>query len=609
VEEILMNSAVADPLAGVFKPDPRAVLLRDTMVLEDLRLDEAASKDGKVVMEGIFAKCGIPTKNKRVYSEGLWKKNIARLNERMGQKAVYGELDHPSDGKTLLQRVSHYLTGLRIVGETVVGRLELLPDKFGTPAAQAHSIISSGGKIGVSSRGFGLTETDRHGNTVVKEDSYRLDTFDLVADPAVDDAYPEVCYEDVYGGGATMSDTVTLESLKKDHPDLVDAIEGAARTEVDEVAGRAADAIEKLKAENADLRSRLASVEGDAGDLRERMATEVAAAIERHTAEITERVKSDLMSDPDVALAKRLVSEDIPALLRPLVRMGGEPGDADKELADTKLSLRQAESDVQALTGKVTELAVAYRVATTLEFDPHADTIREMLGDLSKIDSPDDATVRIEAIRKTLRDKGMYEGEIASWNDLDDVVGRAADAIDLLKRENAELEGRVASMEADMNEGQAKVDAGALAEAKAKVANLVRENADLSLRLRVEEMISHRRDREAIRDRLIECGSVGAAEAMFESLAEYGDGADDDAGGAGFVMERVRARLRSRSRAAREDEMQEEGGRPSVGAGAAGKRTGSRSGGGDTSLLESDLRRAGLDLDDVMVQPPAGDGK
>jgi len=596
-------NALSDPMAGVFTPDPKALLLRDTMVLEDLRLDEAASKDGKVVMEGIFAKCGIPTKNKRVYGEGLWKKNIVRLNERMEAKRVFGELDHPSDGKTLLQRASHYLTGLRIEGDTVIGRLELLPDKSGTPAAQAHSIISSGGKMGVSSRGFGLTETDRHGNTVVKEDSYRLDTFDLVADPAVDDAYPEVCYEDVYGGGTTMSGTLTLESLRKDNPGLVEQIEAAAKAEANGVAGRAADAIEAMQTENASLKARLAALDGDAGDLRERMATEVAAAVEQRTAQITERVKSDLMSDPDVALAKRIVSEDIPALLKPLVRIGGDEGDAERELADTKLALRQSEANVDALAGKMTELTVAYRVASVLEFDPHADTIREMLGDLSQIESPEAATSRIDSIRKTLRDKGMYEGEIQSRADLDAMAERAADAIEALKQEKVDLEERVASLEAKLTESQNKVDAGALAEAKAKVKRLATENDDLKLKLRVEEMISHRTDREALRDRLMECESVKQAEAMFESLAE------SESGG-GSIMERVRARMQGRSRATQDDEMQLGEQDSSVGAGAASGKTNSKRGGGEPSLLESDLKAVGLDLDDVKGQEPtAGDGK
>ena len=78
-------------------------LLTDVRFVQ-LSLDEATG-DGKIKVKGEFAKCDIATENKRIYPEGVWNKEIGRLGRALGERRVFGEMDHPSDGRTSLNRV------------------------------------------------------------------------------------------------------------------------------------------------------------------------------------------------------------------------------------------------------------------------------------------------------------------------------------------------------------------------------------------------------------------------------------------------------------------------------------------------------------------------
>ncbi len=60
-----------------------------------------------MVARGEFGRWGVATQNGRIYSESLMGREIKRLNEDLKSRRVLGELDHPSDGKTSLKRVSH----------------------------------------------------------------------------------------------------------------------------------------------------------------------------------------------------------------------------------------------------------------------------------------------------------------------------------------------------------------------------------------------------------------------------------------------------------------------------------------------------------------------
>jgi hypothetical protein len=164
-------------------------LLEDVTPIK-LSLEEGDS--GKIRITGPFGLCGTPTANKRLYSRPIIESNIKRLAEAMGNRRLFGELDHPSDGKTSLKRVSHIITNLAIEDDgTVTGTMEPLP----TPMGKVLTALAEAGcELGVSSRGMGSTVTNKDGIDEVQDD-FVLKTYDVVADPASKNAFPKVVKE------------------------------------------------------------------------------------------------------------------------------------------------------------------------------------------------------------------------------------------------------------------------------------------------------------------------------------------------------------------------------------------------------------------------------
>ena len=142
------------------------------------------SANGRFRVEGVFQRSDIENANKRVYPRTIWEKELkeARVREVLENRAMFGELDHPSDGKTSLKRVSHLITELQLRDDGIVhGAAEILP----TPNGQIlKALFESGAQIGISSRGSGSVQ-----NGVVQED-FKLSTFDFVARPSTPGAIP-----------------------------------------------------------------------------------------------------------------------------------------------------------------------------------------------------------------------------------------------------------------------------------------------------------------------------------------------------------------------------------------------------------------------------------
>ena len=132
-------------------------LLVDTMTFRCKVLEE--SKDGprgaKYVARGEFARSDRATENKRLYPHSLWERELGRMGKQLQEMKVYGELDHPMDGRTQLKRASHIVTDLHLEGEIVVGTAYILDTDQGR---NLKAILDAGGAVGVSSRGFGTTK-------------------------------------------------------------------------------------------------------------------------------------------------------------------------------------------------------------------------------------------------------------------------------------------------------------------------------------------------------------------------------------------------------------------------------------------------------------------
>ena len=99
-------------------PKPGQRLLTDSLPLK-LQLVEDDT-GGKVVVRGEFARAGLATENKRIYPRTLWEREISKLDRAMQERRMFGELDHPNDGRTQLTRVSHLVTGMNVTEQGIV---------------------------------------------------------------------------------------------------------------------------------------------------------------------------------------------------------------------------------------------------------------------------------------------------------------------------------------------------------------------------------------------------------------------------------------------------------------------------------------------------------
>jgi len=165
------------------------------------------SANGRFRVEGVFQRSDVENANKRVYPRAIWEKELkeSRIREAIDSRSMYGELDHPSDGKTSLKRVSHIITGLDLKEDGVVtGGAEIL----NTPNGQIlRELFNSGTQVGISSRGSGSVQNGR-----VQED-FKLTTFDFVARPSTPGAVPRPMGETTRSKSKFFEDDEKLDTM------------------------------------------------------------------------------------------------------------------------------------------------------------------------------------------------------------------------------------------------------------------------------------------------------------------------------------------------------------------------------------------------------------
>jgi len=163
-------------------------------LVEHLNYDQAgivteSSEDGKnLYMKGICIQGGVKNANQRVYPVTEINNAIKTINEQLtGGNSVLGEVDHPSNLRVNLDRVSHMITEMWMDGPNGYGKLKILP----TPMGQlVKTMLEAGVKLGVSSRGSG--EVNESSGEVK---NFEIVTVDVVAQPSAPNAYPTAIYE------------------------------------------------------------------------------------------------------------------------------------------------------------------------------------------------------------------------------------------------------------------------------------------------------------------------------------------------------------------------------------------------------------------------------
>jgi hypothetical protein len=313
--------------------------------------------DGRIFLRGELGHTDVPTSNNRVYTKEVIEREISKLQKEAKGNKLYGELDHPADGRTQFQRVSHIIRDLHVAPNgAIVGELELLGTARGNDLA---AIIKAGGAVGVSSRGTGTTHKREDGVDVVNDD-YTLITYDVVADPAHSGAYPDVFFE---WNVAKNLGRVEMSDSEKDVKDVAaPASEPAAQT-----AAPAADApaekpegemitVEACSAQTADavqkamegMREQVRAEEREA--IKEQVQKELTSQVESMKKEALESARSEILSDPKVADAKNRL-----AAIRSILGSSDEslvPKEENDKLAAT---LKERDEQIAALSAKVSE--------------------------------------------------------------------------------------------------------------------------------------------------------------------------------------------------------------------------------------------------------------
>lgn len=173
-------------------------LTYDAARMEILTEDSNDGKSKSCYMKGIFIQGGVKNHNERVYPVNEITKAVSQINEQIkGGYSVLGEVDHPDDLKINLDRVSHMITDMWMDGPNGFGKLKILP----TPMGQlVQTMLESGVKLGVSSRGSGNVEGDG------RVSDFEIVTVDVVAQPSAPNAYPTAIYEGLMNmrGGAKV---------------------------------------------------------------------------------------------------------------------------------------------------------------------------------------------------------------------------------------------------------------------------------------------------------------------------------------------------------------------------------------------------------------------
>lgn len=165
------------------------------------------SHDGKDLwLNGIFMQGEVQNRNNRVYPRSEIQKAVTSLQESIQMNnGVMGELDHPQSISLNLDRVSHLITEIHMVGNDAVGKARILNTPMGNIARE---IIKSGFRVGVSTRGTGNVSAG-----IVE--GYNCVTVDIVATPSAQGAVPSSIYESLDSKQGRKVETLA-EALQHD---------------------------------------------------------------------------------------------------------------------------------------------------------------------------------------------------------------------------------------------------------------------------------------------------------------------------------------------------------------------------------------------------------
>ena len=140
--------------------------------------------NGGMMLSGKLQEADIQNGNGRVYPHAVLMREMKNYSKLVEERRALGELDHPEDSVINLKNASHMVTKVWWDNKNVMGKVKVLD----TPSGQVlRSLVDSGVKLGISSRGMGSV-TESKGQTIV-EDDFQLICFDFVSEPSTPNAF------------------------------------------------------------------------------------------------------------------------------------------------------------------------------------------------------------------------------------------------------------------------------------------------------------------------------------------------------------------------------------------------------------------------------------
>ena len=185
--------------------------LREHLSFDQAKIVVESANEGKdLYMKGICIQGGVRNANQRVYPVNEIGRAVKTLSEQIeGGYSVLGEVDHPEGLNINLDRVSHMISECWMDGPNGYGKLKILPTPMGN---LVRTMLESGVKLGVSSRGSGNVSEDGSGNV----SDFEIITVDVVAQPSAPGAYPTAIYEHLMNARGGMKAYELAQATKHD---------------------------------------------------------------------------------------------------------------------------------------------------------------------------------------------------------------------------------------------------------------------------------------------------------------------------------------------------------------------------------------------------------
>lgn len=459
--------------SGLRAGESGRIMISKKLLIEStpVTLSLIESAGNKVIARGEFGRCNVPTQNGRIYPEEIMEREIRRLDESLSSRRVLGELDHPSDGKTSLKRVSHVITSLSIKDGIVIGEAEIL----NTPEGKTlKALIEANVQVGVSSRGYGSTAPARgqQEGEEVQED-FVLKTYDFVADPAMKSAIPGIYTEDI-------DDPTLAEMFMSEFPNVADEIlSGKTSALEEEKEGVSRAAIKQELSENYERKLRDAIVE-----IKE---------------EVRASVIEEASADPAVAGAKGVLA----AISELVAVYHNEPDEKDVKAAlkASELEVSEAKRERDEAIKEAEDAKCWLEIEKKISGHPMNESLRKLMEGRS-FESKESAMSALEVLLKDMpgdgevvrkeeaklrEDNAELQGKITLLESkVEELTGRLSKAVTLSERIDAQRRDEIKEAEERISELEELTEAAISEAAKAK------EEAEEATKLHEEELESEK---------------------------------------------------------------------------------------------------------------------